>query len=631
MSAGTTPFEATVSLKQRRVLLAALLTLIGYFGAQLLDYNYLSALPDSRIDVRQVFFSNNVSALPPEKKKYGDVIDLPYVWRENGHPEQEDAGSGWYTAVVNLNVPPNRLWVVYFPNISANSAIYLNNEILGRGAVLNERLGQMRQRPLYLNIPNGMLHTNENVLQIKIQAGGSFFGSIEPFYLGPERVFSDVYSKQYFYEITVIKLIGALLFFAALANGIIWILRKEETLYGWFALCCLLWSLHIISHFHIKSTWPVSYLEYLFRYISITWFTAILLVIVNRYQDFRSQRKERAVFIVAAIITVTLPMFPYHYIHLASNVLVGAFALSMIAYAYFSLLLNQTRRGSLSDFFIALSVAIIFFLSVNDLMSTLHLSDRKYSGMTAHYGAPFFVIVLGWKLIREFVGARRNAEELNRTLEARVEQKNRELEANFKRLHEMEKHDLLASERDRLIMDMHDGLGGQLVSAISMLDYDESKNNTVTVSETLKSALTDLRMMIDAMDPVCDDLAMVLGSFRQTLEKTLRGTNTRLIWKVQDVPPTDEFDPHSTLQILRILQEAVTNAIKYAKASEITISTGTGKDGKVYLTVADNGNGIPHSATNGRGLQNMKRRAEIINAKLEIVSNDTGVLLKLTL
>jgi signal transduction histidine kinase len=610
-----------------RVGQAVLLTAIGFLFAQLLTYDYRRALPEARIDVNALQFTRGEAGSPPEQD-YGHSLDLPYNWREDGHPDSDkEVGTGWYTAVIDLNVPPNRLWVVYFPNITSNSTIYLNNEILGRGKKLGERLGQMRQRPLYLNIPNGILHSGENLLQIRVQSGRAFHGSIESFYLGPEQAFKDVYARQYFYQVTLVKVIGVMLFFSAVGNGVIWFLRREETLNGWFALGCLLWSLHIVSNFHAKSTTLLGYLEFLFRYQSITWFTALLVVIVNRYQQIQAPRQERVIFTLATSICVILPLVPTLYLHVISNLLVGAFALSMIAFAYFTVLLNNTRHRSLTDFFIATSIAIIFFLSVNDLMATLNFHERKYSGMSAHYGAPFLVILLSWKLIRDFVRARDDAEELNRTLEARVEEKANELERNYTRLREMEAKNLLAEERDRIVMDMHDGLGGQLVSALSMLDRE--KIDPAQVSETLRDALTDLRMMIDALDPVCDDLAMVLGSFRATLEKNLAGSNMKLIWKVEDVPATEDMNPHKVLQILRILQEAINNAVKYSQATELTVSTGT-DEGKIYLQVADNGTGITCESQHGRGLSNMRRRADMINASLHITSAN-GVSLRLIL
>jgi signal transduction histidine kinase len=614
-----------------RIAKATLLTIIGFIIAQLLNYDYRSSLPEARIDIDEIYFKQGASPEAPDSDDYGKRLSLPHNWREAGHPINEDEGTGWYTSVIRLNVPPNRLWVIYFPNISANSTVYLNNEVLGHGIKLNDRLGQMRQRPLYLNIPNGILHSDENILQIYIESGHAFYGSIEPFYLGPEVDFKDVYSNQYFFEITLVKVIGILMFFSAIGNGIIWLLRKQETLNGWFALGCLLWSLHILSHFIINTTWYLSYLEYLFRYMSITWFAAILMVIVNRYQQTYPVRREKIVFTVATIICVILPFIPANYFNLLSNSIVGAFALAMIAYSYVCLVLNQKRAVSLTDFFIAMAISIIFFLSVNDLISTVTLTERKYTGMTAHYGAPFLVIVLSWKLIRDFVGARDAAEELNRTLEARVEEKTRELEDNFARMRAMEDRNLLAKERDRLIMDMHDGLGAQLVSAASMLDHGQFDRKVV--SDTIKDALTDLRAMINAFDPVCDDLAMALGSFRNTLEKSLQGTGIKLVWDVHDTPVIDDMNPHIVLQILRILQEAVSNAIKYSNATEVAISSGS-DNGRAFLRVTDNGVGFKSAAgddernNGGRGLQNMQRRAAMINAELHL-SCEKGVSVQL--
>jgi len=613
-----------------RLLLACVLTIAGYLIAQCFVRDYDTALPDARIDITKVYYSPEPVDTPPDETDLGRPLSLPYNWKEAGYSTNADNVTGWYTAVIDLNVPPNRLWVVYFPNISSESSIFLNNEILGRGTKLNDRLGHMRQRPLYLNIPNGILRSGKNTLQVYIHSSNGFFnGSLETFYLGPEQAFETVYSKQFFLEVTLIKVIAIVLLLAALGYGAIWLLRREESLYGWFALGCLLWSSHIFGLFHTQSSWLINYLEYLFRYITITWFTAMLVIIAHRYQLTVRPISERAIFAVATGITIALPLTPTKYSFLVSNYLVGLFALSMIAWTFFSLLLNQARRGTYSDFFVALSVAIVFFLSINDLISALVPDVRKYTGMTAHYGAPFFVVALSWKLIRDFVNARVHAEELNRSLERRIAVKSQELEENFERLRDMEQRNLLAQERDRLIMDMHDGLGGQLMSAVSMMDSDTIDRSAV--SDTLKDALADLRLMIDALDPTCDDLAMVLGSYRDRLEKYLANTDIRLVWKVRDVPPNDDIKSHTTLQILRILQEAVTNALKHANASEITVETGTENE-RGFVIVSDNGRGLPDGQTVcGRGLGNIQRRADAINATLQIESNTNGTALKLTL
>ncbi len=614
--------------RDRRILPAIVLCVLAWLTTIIVKYDYEIALPESRIDVMQLLFSKSGDRHNVPSSNFGTEVALPHVWREVGHTTDRNEATGWYTAVIKLNVPPNRLWVVYFPNITANSTIYLNGEILGRGARLDDILGQMRQRPLYLNIPNGILRADKNMLQLYIESGDEFFGSIEPFHLGPEESFRDVYTQQYFFKVMIVKLIGGLLFFAALATGAIWLLRRTESLYGWFALTCLLWSINILTEFLIDLSDPIGLFKLLFRYSSIAFFCAMLVIVVNRYRNTRAVKIEWLLVGIAAALSLATVLLPEQYKQAMSNYGIGAFALILISYCFFALLRNYLHTGTMTDCLVAYSVAVIFFFSIGDLQSAVSINAEKYSGMTAHFGAPFFVMVLGWKLIKDFVTARSHAEELNLNLERRVAEKTRELEESFAKMQALEKRQILAQERDRLIMDMHDGLGGQLVSAMSMLEYDNIDRNTV--STAIKDALGDMRLMIDALDPVSDDLAMVLGSFRQRLQTNLQGTNIDLNWQVQDVPLMEDLGPHKTLQILRILQEAVTNAIKYSGASVITIATGTEGE-RAFLSVSDNGRGMRGDCGKGRGLDNMQRRADALNATLSIVDSNDGVSLKLVL
>ena len=610
-----------------RLIAPLLLCALAFLTTQVLDYDYTSHLPKSRIDVTEMNFVRSTSFFPPVQGNYGERVSLPQVWKEAGHPADREAATGWHTGSIKLNVPPNRLWVVYFPNITSNSSVYLNGEILGESLGLNEKFGQMRQRPLYLNIPNGFLKADENLLQIKVTAGHEFFGSIEPFYLGPEKDFKDVYSHHYFFKITLVKIIASLLLFSSIATGLIWIMRRNETLYGWFSLACMLWSIAIFIDFTAGMSIKMTSGPKLFHFHAITLFSVMLMLVVNRFLNKKSTVMESTVWISAFLICTILFLTPMAMQHAVCNYLVGAFALTIIAYCFFRLIASYARFGGTTNCLVAFSVAVIFFFSVGDLIASVSPDGEKYSGMSAHYAAPIFVGVLGWNLLKEFVQARDNAENLNLTLTSKIEQKTRELEITFATTEQLRKKQILAEERDRLIMDMHDGLGGQLVTAMSMLEREEFDHTTL--STTIKEALDDMRMMIDAFDPLNDDVAVVLGSYRERLERSLYLSPLNLNWRVRDVPELEGLGPHTTLQILRILQEAVNNAMKHSSADEITISTGTIED-RVFLSVEDNGVGWSDSTQGtGRGLQNMQKRAESMNAELVTSNSKDGFSLKL--
>ena len=124
---------------------------------------------------------------------------------------------------------------------------------------------------------------------------------------------------------------------------------------------------------------------------------------------------------------------------------------------------------------------------------------------------------------------------------------------------------------------------------------------------------------------------LLLGTLRFRLQPRLESAGIRLRWDVRDVPPLPWLDQRHALHILRILQEAFTNAVKHADATEITVATDHRGDA-VCVRVADDGRGFdPAAPARGRGLGNQARRAEGIGGGIEIVSGAGGTTTILTL
>jgi signal transduction histidine kinase len=239
-------------------------------------------------------------------------------------------------------------------------------------------------------------------------------------------------------------------------------------------------------------------------------------------------------------------------------------------------------------------------------------------------------IVSGMITLR-FIRVTDQVEALNVTLEQRIEEKGRVLEENYQRLVALEKEQVLADERERIMRDMHDGIGGQLVTMLSLVEHTDTPRERIV--DLVREALSDLRLMIDSFEPVDDDLGSVLGIFRSRLSPVLAQQKIELSWQVRDVPPIPHMGPQKVLHLLRIMQEATTNVLKHANASRLTFTTGERRfaEGElvVYLEVTDNGKGIGQKPGNGHGLINMQRRAEAIGAVLKIESARPGTTLSL--
>ena len=135
------------------------------------------------------------------------------------------------------------------------------------------------------------------------------------------------------------------------------------------------------------------------------------------------------------------------------------------------------------------------------------------------------------------------------------------------------------------------------------------------------------------MEPVEADLLLLLATLRYRLEPRLEATGIVLRWEIQLVPKLDWLDPRNALHILRILQEAFTNIIKHAHATESRVATAI-EGARVTVTITDNGRGFDTSRAaqgRGHGLANQARRAKSIGAKVQLASDATGTRLTLHL
>jgi two-component system nitrate/nitrite sensor histidine kinase NarX len=82
-----------------------------------------------------------------------------------------------------------------------------------------------------------------------------------------------------------------------------------------------------------------------------------------------------------------------------------------------------------------------------------------------------------------------------------------------------------------------------------------------------------------------------------------------------------KLTPNSALNVLRIIQESIHNALKYAQAENIFIhfeNSGNGIDNEINITILDDGIGFTMSEVEKSGLMIMQNRAQKIGAQLDI-------------
>lgn len=206
-----------------------------------------------------------------------------------------------------------------------------------------------------------------------------------------------------------------------------------------------------------------------------------------------------------------------------------------------------------------------------------------------------------------------------------------ELADSHAKLRAIEHKQTVEQERQRLMQDMHDGLGSSLISALRVVEHSKMEANEL--AEVLKGCIDDLKLAIDSMSPVDDNLLLLLATLRFRLGPRLESTGINLIWKVEKVPALPWLDPKNALHILRILQEAFANIIKHTAATEVSLST-TVEGNYVLVTVQDNGKGFAIEQAmlaGGKGLSGQKDRANAIGGEISWHSSPAGTCVSLRL
>lgn len=184
---------------------------------------------------------------------------------------------------------------------------------------------------------------------------------------------------------------------------------------------------------------------------------------------------------------------------------------------------------------------------------------------------------------------------------------------------------ITSKERDRLMRDIHDGVGGHLIATIALLDSEQASKQDI--KQSVMDCLADLRVVILSLDPGSRELAILLGMFRHNIKQKIKAAGMTLVWHVGDVEDIPELNSKSALNILRILQEAVSNAIKHSGASFLSISTEQIQIKRKHLItieIMDDGDEKTDSINSGYGIKSMKKRAAELGGKLDINSNDDG-------
>lgn len=480
---------------------------------------------------------------------------------------------------------------------------------------------------LWIPLAAGLLRPGPNELVVELRARASasarvYLGSA---HLGLPATMAPFQARQQWLHAggaqSALVLLGALLLFLLP----IAVARPRESLYRWVATALAASAVYVAN---FASSWrPLDLRAWsAVIHLSLLLATYALVRCSAKMLGERAPRWASVLAVGAALMIVGDSLLWPH----AATVWLGlGYRLAILALigALAGWWWRRRDRAQVPDgHWFAAALLLMAILGVHDALRVFLREIWTTPGYLLHWGILYTALLLFVVLLLRILDGLRQAESGRAELSLALAQRTRELENEFDRRRAAEAARTLADERARIMRDMHDGVGGQLVALIGQVQAGQAE--AAQIAPQLRRTLDDLRLMIDSLDSACADLSVALGMLRARMEPLLAAQAMRVVWRTAHLPDLPSAAPATVLHVLRILQEALTNALKHAQASQIDV--GADWDGaRLRIVVADDGRWRDDGS--GRGLASMRARAAAIGGDIDIVHDAGGTRVTLEL
>jgi two-component system sensor histidine kinase UhpB len=551
---------------------------------------------------------------PPEQ------VMLPHTVRRLG----ASPAAARYEASFDLAAVPETPLYLYVPVVNEEMTITLNGHSLFDSGT-QSLASPLASTAMLVHLPQPMLAAGRNEIVLAFYAGPMILARQVPrLYVGSEAALSPNFKLRVFVQerLRTIALGGQLL----IGVGVLfaYCYRPRDPLFSWMAALVVLASIVALGLFtgfqpDGANLWPTI----------VTLAPSVGFVLIGFALALNGTPPPRALQLLAIAVSAVLATAVLSGL-LTNRSLIAAISLppmivsftvacGIIAYA--ALRPHNTEARLLLAPFVLMT-----WFAARDMGVAAGLIDG--STLLSAYGRLLFLAAATAVLMRRLALSLDQLDQANENLNQKLAAR----EAELAILHRQERLEaaqrVREQERQRLTHDLHDGISGHLVSIIAMAERADT--GTKPIEQAAREALDDLRLVIYSLELGDRELPLALANFRERLIPQLQRIGVALDWSTARLPEVSGVTPGNALTILRILQEAITNALKHGPARNITIRGAAIDGGMAAITVENDGR--PFAGTGqGHGLGNMRRRAGALAGELRLEALSAGTRLTLLL
>lgn len=575
---------------------------------------------------------------PPAAQSAWSEVSLP----DAAVPDRGGGASGaaWYRANFQGPTPqqPRQAWALYLPFLYEGGQIWLNGELIGDVAEGSDSLQVRWERPHLFALPSNLLHTGDNDLAIRAAATPPRTVRRFPIVsVAPLAELLPRYDRRQFWVRTMPQITAVVCL--AMAAGVlyIWWRRRSEVLYGLFGLAAALWGVRTLT-FVIESMPSAHWQQWRVIYLGATGgFVVILALFALRFAGMPArwakwaQRALPIYWLLGPAWLLIAGPGSEPFVNRWWTAGLIPIGLAILAVASWGV----ARQRSLESAILPAALVVAVAAGIHDYMVSwdVGLLTRlapEWAGQRIfllHHGANLLLACMGGLLVARFIQTIESLENLNLTLESRMADREQQLAANFGRMAELQRQHAAAQERQLIMREIHDGLGSRLFTSLSRVERGDM--NAAQIAEALRQCIADMRIALDALAPDAPDFRMALGNFLFRWQRQLGEAGMQASWTIDVPDDAPTLMPQSSLQLLRIAQEALTNVLKHSGATKVRVHLRQAGDA-LELEIVDDGRGVAErGGVPGRGIENMRARAQQLGAHLELQGGPAGTRVSL--
>lgn len=470
---------------------------------------------------------------------------------------------------------------------------------------------------MMFRLPTTEQSANPTMLYIQVAGDCRRYSGLSQMLAGKFTDIAPLYQQKvdtFIWSTVAIVVVCSILCFVSLSASLLY--RSFNALLfgitcGFWALRAWLWSMHEL---------PLPYAIWFFLIdLSFGVWMSLICILAMRINQIRYRWLEAAqwislVFFLGSSVALAFGAPPvYKALGIDLVVVAGTGAL-------ISIMIQAFRTPSPGNIAVSLAGFVMLVLGVYDHWN-VWMTDAA-DAYQRFYFTPlivlFFILAVGIVLNLQYMRAMRSDAQYQKVLEVEVSRQRAILEQHHQALAQQARQEAVTLERERIMKDMHDGLGSQLVSLMSLVQT--APQQKTEIEHELQEALDTLRATIDTLSPSGEDLTTILAQFRFRHESRFKRAGIQLNWRVKPFSST-AWSSNNLIQFEQMIREIFTNIIKHAGASQIWVDAGTNTEDN-FLFIQDNGTGFDASAQVGRGLKNLHQRASELGIRLRIDSTD---------